>query len=166
MVTCSRHVNDVAVSVTPSNATTEPSTIVGLRNLARSGTTRVGLAAARYRSGVSTYLVVNRASTPAISSTIAPSRKLTRGRPVKDSQKISSGQCQRYSEYAIAPSDTNGAVASNRLAAGSPPAGLGSSGPLAADERNGMVAPTGTRAHRPANSLTPSSSARHESIRS
>src|SRR5258705_12488277 len=153
MVTCSRHVNDVAVSVTPSNATTEPSTIVGLRNLARSGTTRVGLAAARYRSGVSTYLVVNRASTPAISSTTAPSRKLTRGRPVKDSQKISSGQCQRYSEYAIAPSDTNGAVASNRLGAGNRSAVVGSPILLDAGRMNRTVAPTGTSAHGPRNCL-------------
>src|SRR5258705_9973342 len=103
MVTCSRHVNDVAVSVTPSNATTEPSTIVGLRNLTRSGTTRVGLAAARYRSGVSTYLVVNRASTPAITSTTAPSTKLTRGPPVKDRQNIISRQCPTHIEYPIAP---------------------------------------------------------------
>ena len=40
-VTCSRQVNDVAVSATPSSATVEPSTIVGRRNRVRSGTVTV-----------------------------------------------------------------------------------------------------------------------------
>ena len=35
--TCSRQLNDVAVSATPSRATTEPSTIVGLRSRVCSG---------------------------------------------------------------------------------------------------------------------------------
>jgi hypothetical protein len=81
-MTCSRHVNDVAVSVTPSSATVEPSTIVGRRNRVRSGMVTVAVADLRYRSGFSTYLVVSQASPPETSSTIAPSRKLTRGKPV------------------------------------------------------------------------------------
>src|SRR5690606_28719156 len=60
------------------------------------------------------------------------------------------GQCHRYSEYAIDPRVTNGVVASSRLGPGSGPC------QLAADRMNKMVAPTGTSAHGPGNSLTPS----------
>ena len=75
---------------------------------------------------------------------------------MKASHKISSGQCHRYNEHAIAPSVMNGLVASSRLGAGNLPPVCGSAIRLAADRMNSIAAPTGTSAHGPGNSLTPS----------
>ena len=110
-------------------------------------------------------VVVNQASTPETSRSTAPSTKFARGCSVYASQKINSGQCQRYSEYAIEPSATSGFVASSRLTAGSRPSAedrCGSAIRLAPLRMNNIVAPTGTNAHGPGNSLTPSMRAPHD----
>ena len=75
---------------------------------------------------------------------------------MKASQKISSSQAHRYNQHAIAPSVKNDLVASSRLGAGNLPPVCGSAIRLAADRMNSIAAPTGTSAHGPGNSLTPS----------
>jgi hypothetical protein len=62
------------------------------------------------------------------------------------------------------PSHTNGFVASSRLGNGSLPSVCGSASRLAPVRMNSMVAPTGTSAHGPGNSLTPLINAPHDRI--
>ena len=69
---------------------------------------------------------------------------------------MSSGQCHRYNEYAIAPSATSGAVANSRFGSGNPSLLPARACRLAPARIISMVAPTGTSAHGPGNSWTPS----------
>src|SRR3978361_1804357 len=77
---------------------------------------------------------------------------------------MSSGQCHKYREYAIAPSVTNGQTAKIRLGKGSRSRVLGWAAMLAPAKIISMAAPTGTSAHGPGNSWTPLIRAPHDRI--
>ena len=164
-VTCSRQVNDVAVSATPSSATVEPSTIVGRRNRVRHGTvTAVVAAAARAGCPVAQRFldephrqVRQHAGDQQDSGALERSwRGRGRCRPARRSAAASAtGTASRPSRPAspAGPAPAPGwAAASCRGCAGRP-AGWRAARIIS------TVAPTGTSAHGPGNSLTPSISA-------